>query len=96
MSPYDENPVNPLPPVVIVLALALALPELVFQMGEAGLIGGNEAVGWRSQAIRQYAFLGSVLDQMIARGVPQEAVKMAEKRLVAINHAWDQIKQAAS
>ena len=68
MSPYDENPVNPLPPVVIVLALALALPELVFQMGEAGLIGGNEAVGWRSQAIRQYAFLGSVLDQMIARG----------------------------
>ena len=35
-------------------------------------------------------------DQMIARGVPQEAVKMAEKRLVAINTAWDQIKQAAS
>ena len=31
-------------------------------------------------------------DMLIARGVPQEAVKMAEKRMVAINKAWDQIQ----
>ncbi len=31
-------------------------------------------------------------DQLLARGVPAEAVKMAEKRLVAINAAWDQIQ----
>ena len=37
---------------------------------------------------------GSHPDQMIARGVPQEAVKMAEKRMIAINHAWDQIQEA--
>lgn len=30
-------------------------------------------------------------DQMIARGVPKEAVKLAEKRLVAINRAWEEI-----
>lgn len=30
-------------------------------------------------------------DVMIARGVPEEAVKMAEKRLIAINRAWEQI-----
>lgn len=30
-------------------------------------------------------------DQMIARGVPEEAVKMAEKRMIAINRAWDDI-----
>ncbi len=30
-------------------------------------------------------------DQMIARGVPQEAIKLAEKRLIAINKAWEQI-----
>lgn len=30
-------------------------------------------------------------DMMIARGVPEEAVKMAEKRLVAINRAWEEI-----
>ncbi|NSX56514.1 molecular chaperone DjiA [Parasulfitobacter algicola] len=32
-------------------------------------------------------------DQMIARGVPEEAVKMAEKRMVAINRAWEEITQ---
>lgn len=30
-------------------------------------------------------------DQMIARGVPEEAIKMAEKRMIAINRAWDDI-----
>lgn len=30
-------------------------------------------------------------DRMIARGVPQEAVKLAERRLIAINAAWDEI-----
>lgn len=30
-------------------------------------------------------------DQMVARGVPEEAVKMAEKRMIAINRAWDEI-----
>jgi DnaJ like chaperone protein len=31
---------------------------------------------------------------MQARGVPQEAVKLAEKRLTDINHAWDEINAA--
>ena len=30
-------------------------------------------------------------DRMMARGVPAEAVRMAEKRLVAINRAWEEI-----
>ncbi len=30
-------------------------------------------------------------DQMIARGVPEEAVKLAEMRLQAINKAWEEI-----
>lgn len=32
-------------------------------------------------------------DRMIARGVPQEAIQMAEKRMVAINRAWEEINQ---
>lgn len=32
-------------------------------------------------------------DQMIARGVPEEAIKLAEKRLIAVNRAWEQIAQ---
>lgn len=35
-------------------------------------------------------------DRMIARGVPVEAVKLAEKRLIAINQAWEELKQGAA
>lgn len=34
-------------------------------------------------------------DQMIARGVPEEAVQLAQKRMVDINHAWDEINGTA-
>ena len=40
---------------------------------------------WRA-AVRE-----SHPDAMIARGLPEEAVRMAEQRLVAINRAWEQI-----
>ncbi|EBA12553.1 molecular chaperone DjiA [Roseobacter sp. CCS2] len=33
-------------------------------------------------------------DQMMARGVPEEAVKLAERRMVAINRAWEEIQGA--
>ena len=33
-------------------------------------------------------------DQMIARGVPKEAIKLAERRLIQINDAYDQIAKA--
>lgn len=32
-------------------------------------------------------------DAMMARGVPEEAVKLAEKRMIAINQAWDEISR---
>ena len=40
---------------------------------------------WR-QAVRD-----SHPDVMMARGVPEEAIRMAEQRLVAINRAWEEI-----
>ncbi|MEL6099970.1 MAG: TerB family tellurite resistance protein [Pseudomonadota bacterium] len=30
-------------------------------------------------------------DAMVARGVPQEAIRLAEKRMIDINRAWDEI-----
>ncbi|MGY3438478.1 MULTISPECIES: TerB family tellurite resistance protein [unclassified Marinovum] len=41
---------------------------------------------WR-QAVRD-----SHPDQMIARGVPQEAIRISEKRLIDINTAWEKIQ----
>ncbi len=35
-------------------------------------------------------------DQMIARGVPEEAIRLAERRMQAINHAWDEIQASRS
>jgi DnaJ like chaperone protein len=42
---------------------------------------------WR-RAVRE-----SHPDALIARGVPEEAVKLAEKRLVDVNRAWERIAQ---
>lgn len=38
------------------------------------------------------AVMDSHPDHMIARGVPAEAVKLAERRLIAINAAWSEIQ----
>jgi len=35
-------------------------------------------------------------DTMIARGVPEEAVKLAERRLIAVNRAWEDISTRAA
>jgi len=32
-------------------------------------------------------------DRMIARGVPEEAMKLAESRMAAINQAWEKIQE---
>jgi DnaJ like chaperone protein len=32
-------------------------------------------------------------DRMLARGVPEEAIKLAEKRLIAVNRAWEEISE---
>jgi DnaJ like chaperone protein len=43
-------------------------------------------MAWRAEARASHP------DRMIARGVPEEAARLAEKRLAAINAAWDAIR----
>ncbi|MGR3364353.1 MAG: TerB family tellurite resistance protein [Maritimibacter harenae] len=33
-------------------------------------------------------------DQLVARGVPEEAVKLAERHLIAVNRAWEEISES--
>ena len=78
MSEYhDPSPINPLPPAVWFLFFALALPELVFSVGEAGLMGGPQAVGWRLNALNDYAFSGIAFDFMVdnARLLPEHMLR---------------------
>lgn len=63
-----EPPINKLPVVVVILFMAMAGIELVLSMGEAGLIGGPEAIGWRLGLVRDWGFSGNFFDQMRAQG----------------------------
>jgi membrane associated rhomboid family serine protease len=69
MSQEDYVPaVNPLPPVVAALFLIVMGIEVVFFLGNKGLIGGPEAVGWRVAALQKYAFSGDIFDWMRETG----------------------------
>ncbi len=63
-----ESPINALPPVVIALTLLIVGIEAVFQLAEAGLVGGPRGVGWRLAAIEDYGFSSAVLDRVIVNG----------------------------
>ncbi|MGR3292245.1 MAG: TerB family tellurite resistance protein, partial [Paracoccaceae bacterium] len=68
-----------------------AAPDPYHVLGLAPDASLREArAAWRTM-VRQ-----SHPDQMMARGVPKEMIKMAEKRLIAINQAFDEIRQRAA
>lgn len=65
-DPHLEPPVNPLPPLVILVFVAMAGVEAGLSLGEAGIIGGPGAVGWRLGLVRDYGFSGQIFDWMVA------------------------------
>jgi membrane associated rhomboid family serine protease len=64
--PHNEPPVHPVPPIVVALFLVLLAVEAVFSLGEAGLVGGQLAVGWRTEYIQRFGFSGVAFDWMLA------------------------------
>lgn len=52
----DPSPINPIPPVVVLLFLGLVGVEAVLTLGHMGLIGGPRAVGWRIALQEQFGF----------------------------------------
>ncbi len=61
--------VNPLPPVVVALALAIFAVEVLLSAGARGYIGGAAAVGWRTEAIQSYAFFAPLLEFIVEQGL---------------------------
>ena len=68
MDPQNESPVNPLPPLIVALFLIIIGIEAAFYLGNKGLIGGAEAVGWRLSALQSYAFSGDIFQWMWNNG----------------------------
>lgn len=70
MSEQDHAapPINPLPGMLWLILLAVALPEALFTLGGLGVIGGPEAAGWRLEAAQRLGFSGAVLEWMIENG----------------------------
>ena len=68
MQDLNAPPLNPLPPVVWLLALPMIALELMFSLGDAGVIGGPAAVGWRTTAIEQYGLWPDFWRQQLAIG----------------------------
>ena len=64
----SEMPVNPLPPVVIALFAVIVLIEAVLSLSAQGMIGGAQGVGWRINAVQDYAFSPAVWEQVVVRG----------------------------
>lgn len=55
---------NDIPPLVVILAGLIGVIELAFQLGEAGLIGGREAVGWRVELVNRFGFYNAAAQAM--------------------------------
>lgn len=70
---HNAAPINPLPPVVWLLALPLIAMELVLTLAERGLVGGPQAVGWRLQAVERFGMFPELLrHQWETGGYPME------------------------
>lgn len=67
-DPNLEPPMNPLPPMVWLVFFAIAGVEAGLSLGEAGMIGGPSAIGWRLGFVRDYGFSGQIFDWMVANG----------------------------
>lgn len=52
----EPSPVNPIPPVILTVALIAAVIEAIFSLAEGGVLGGPQAIGWRLAALSDYAF----------------------------------------
>ncbi len=54
---HNASPFNAVPPVVVLLALAMFAIEIAVEMGAHGYVGGPAAIGWRTELINRFGLL---------------------------------------
>jgi membrane associated rhomboid family serine protease len=60
-----ESPINTIPPIIIMLALAIIGVEAILQLADLGVVGGQRGVGWRLTAQQDYGFSSGALDYVL-------------------------------
>lgn len=65
---YAQPMFNRLPPAVVALALAIFSVEVLLTMGARGYIGGAGAIGWRLEAIQEFAFFPALIPWLVETG----------------------------
>lgn len=65
---YSQPVFNTLPPAVVALAFAIFSVEVLLTLAARGIIGGAEGIGWRLQAIQDFAFFAPLLTWLIETG----------------------------
>ena len=63
-----EPPVNPIPPVIVLLTLIIVGVEGAFSLAEAGIVGGRTGIGWRIAGLNDYGLNPQVWQVMLTRG----------------------------
>ena len=82
-----ESPFNAIPPVILILVVAIAAIELTLSAGQAGVAGGAQGVGWRLAALNDYAFSPAVLDYVWGRG--DASLDLLKEGLDVVRHLGD-------
>ena len=69
MNDLNAPPINPLPPVVWLLALPVIAMEVAVSLGASGYAGGASGIGWRLDAVQRFGFSPEYLRRMYAAGL---------------------------
>jgi membrane associated rhomboid family serine protease len=83
----NASPLNPLPPIVWLLALPVIAMELVLALAEGGLVGGAQGFTWRIQAVERFGLFPELLRyQWETGGYPyQDLTRLVSYPLVHAN-----------
>lgn len=68
MEDHNIAPINPLPGVVWLLVLPMIAVEIALSLGDAGVVGGAAAKGWRVAAMEAYGFFPDYWRQHLQNG----------------------------
>jgi rhomboid protease GluP len=84
MDPNTISPFNAMPRVVIGLAVVILGLEALFQAATFGFMGGAGGVGWRLDAIRDYAVFDEIATYMWTNGVmqPEQGIRLLSYPLI--------------